>query len=107
MLVYEDENGRRIPIVADDNDIPRANALKKVTIDGVEVELTDSSITLTNARKTNKNFAVDYDDATVTFTGKIAGWFDNVVDSMYERIIGKGARNQTDIEEDTDEEEIK
>ena len=108
LLVYEDSDGRRIPIVASDSDIPRANKLVGTEIDvgdGVKVKLTDSSMTLTEARRVNTNFDTSYDTATLTFTGKIAGWFDDVVDSMYTRIIGKNARNQMDID-DPDEEKV-
>ena len=110
MLVFEDADGKRIPIVASDSDVPRANALvaagAEIDIgDGNMVKLTDSGVTLSDARKMNKNFSVSYDTATQTFTGKIAGWFDNVVGSLYRRIVGKNARHQTDID-DPDEESV-
>lgn len=107
LLVYEDTDGRRIPIVASDSDVPRANSLigQEIEINGVKVKITDQSLTLTNARRVNKNFDVDYDAATLTFTGKIAGWFDSAVDSMYDRIVGRNARNQMDID-DPDEEKV-
>ena len=102
MLVFEDTDGRLIPIVASENDIQRASGIE-VEIGGERVRLSDVPITLDEARSTNRNFNISYDEATMTFTGKIAGWFDNVTDSMYERLIGRNARNQTDIE-DPDEE---
>ena len=108
LLLYEDDNGRYIPIVASDNDVPRAKAIAgmEIEIDGIgKVKLSDNSMSLTQARKVNKNFDTSYDTATLTFTGKIAGWFDNVVDSMYDRIIGRRARNQMDID-DADEEKV-
>ncbi len=107
MLVYEDSNGRMIPVVATDGDVTRANALAKsgaeVDIDGRRVKLADSSLTLTNARKTNRQFSADYDAATVSFTGKVAGWFDNMADIVLKRIVGDNARKQTDIENKTEE----
>ncbi len=107
LLVYEDTDGRRIPIVASDNDVPRANKLvgTEIEIDGVKVKITDQSMSLTQARKVNKNFDTSYDTATLTITGKIAGWFDNVVEAMYERIL-PGARKQMNID-DPDEEKVK
>ena len=102
LLVYEDTDGRRIPIVASDSDVPRANKLvgKEIEIDGVRVKITDQSMSLTQARKVNKNFDTSYDTATLTITGKIAGWFDNVVGAMYDRIIPNGkARKQMDIDD--------
>lgn len=107
MFVYEDADGKVIPIVASDSDVARANSLvgSEIDIDGKKVTLNSDSMTLTEARTKNKSFDVDYDTATMTFTGKIAGWFDNVADTMYERIVGKNARNQTDID-DPDEEKV-
>lgn len=107
LLVYEDADGGVIPIVASDSDVARANTLvgSEIDIDGKKVKINTDSITLNEAKAKNKNFSVDYDTATITFTGKIAGWFDNVADSMYERIIGKNARSQTDID-DPDEEKV-
>ena len=115
MLVFEDADGRYIPIVASDDDVPRANALANaLAAAGDDIDIgggnkaklaTDSGITLSNAKKTNKNFNTKYGDATSSFTSKLAGWFDNVVDSLLERIIGRNARNQTDID-DPDEESV-
>lgn len=107
MLVYKDPDGGVIPIVASENDVSRANTLvgKEIDIDGKKVKLTDASMTLSDAKSKNKNFNKSYDSATITFTGKIAGWFDNVADSMYKRIVGEGARNKTNID-DPDEEKV-
>lgn len=107
MLVYEDADGKVIPIVASDSDVARANTLvgSEIEIDGRKVTLNSDSMTLSEARTKSKSFDVDYDTATMTFTGKIAGWFDNVADTMYERIVGKNARNQTNVD-DPDEESV-
>lgn len=107
LLVYEDADGNVIPIVASDDDVARANTLvgSEVDINGKKVKLNTDSMTLGDAKLKNKGFSVDYDTATITFTGKIAGWFDNVADTMYERIVGKNARNQTNVE-DPDEESV-
>jgi hypothetical protein len=100
LLVYEDTDGRRIPIVASDNDVPRANKLvgTEIEINGTKVKITDQSMTLSRAREVNKNFDVSYDTATLTITGKIAGWFDDVVEAMYDRIL-PGARKQMNIDD--------
>ena len=107
MLVYEDPDGGVIPIVASESDVSRANTLvgKEVDIDGKKVKITDSSLTLSDAKSKNKSFSTSYDSATITFTGKIAGWFDDVADAMYGRIVGEGARNKTNID-DPDEEKV-
>lgn len=107
MLVFEDADGVAIPIVARQKDVARANTLAgtEIDIDGKKVKLADSSMTLSEARVKNKNFDVSLDTATLTFTGKIAGWFDKMADSMYDRVIGNKARNQTDID-DPDEENV-
>ncbi|MBR3132311.1 hypothetical protein IKG33_02805 [Candidatus Saccharibacteria bacterium] len=105
MLVFEDPDGRVIPIVGDDGDVSRANKFvgTEVDVDGKKIKITDSGTTLASARKTNKNFKMNYDTATISFTGKIAGWFDDMADLMLKRVVGDNARNQTDIDEPTQE----
>ncbi|MDO4747489.1 MAG: hypothetical protein Q4A70_04120, partial [Candidatus Saccharibacteria bacterium] len=107
LLVFEDADGSRIPIVADSSDLPRAKQLAgaEIDVDGVRVKLSDTPMTLIEAQSSNTRFRQSYDTATITFTGKIAGWFDDMADSMYERIIGKNARNQTKID-DADQEKV-
>ncbi|MBQ6313765.1 hypothetical protein IJI29_02855 [Candidatus Saccharibacteria bacterium] len=101
MLVFEDDDGRRIPVFANEGDVQRAKGLN-LEIDGKKIDFSKGT-TLAEAKTTNKKFSVSYDDATLTFTGKIAGWFDSMTSSLYERIIGKNARNQTDIDDPDDE----
>lgn len=107
MLVYENSDGKMTPIVGSEKDVGRANALAKagqeIDIDGKKIKLADTGLTLSNARKTNKQFSIDYDSATFGFTGKNAGWFDSMADAMFKRIIGDDARKQTDIEDPTKE----
>ena len=106
MLVFEDADGRIVPVVASDSDVPRANSIAGTEIDiggGEKVKLADASLTLAEA-KTNDVFLKEYDTATATFTGRIAGWFDSMADAMYARIVGDGARNQTTIKDPTKEE---
>lgn len=110
VLLYEDANGRVIPIVPLSDDVSYANRFIGQTIDiygdGQKVlTVTDSSITLTDAMKTNEGFRTGYDTATLTLTGKIAGWFDDMADSMLTRIIGPDARNQTEMD-DPDKEKV-
>lgn len=105
MLVYEDANGRAMPVVASDGDLPRANSLagSEINIDGRMVKLTEAAMTLNEARRSNDGFNKRFDAATILFAGKIAGWFDNMADAMYKRIIGSGARNQTAMDDPTEE----
>ena len=107
LLVFEDADGSRIPIVADSGDLPRAKQLAgaEIDVDGVRVKLSDTPMTLFEAQSSNTRFRQSYDTATITFAGKIAGWFDGVADSMYKRIIGDNARNQTKVD-DADQEKV-
>ena len=107
ILVFKDENDINIPIVADTSDLPKVKTLindsnGELDINGVTMKLGEP-ITLTQARRTNQNFEISYDTATITFTGKIAGWFDDMADSLFERIVGKKARNQVYIDNPTKE----
>ncbi len=107
MFVYEDSNGKMIPIVASESDVRRVNAMvdagADIDIDGRSIKLTDTGLTLSAARRTNRQFSVDYDTATISFTGKIAGWFDDMTDAMLKRTVGDNARKQTDIDDPTKE----
>ena len=103
MLVFEDGDGQRIPVFANEGDVQRAKGMN-LEIDGKKIQF-NKGTTLAEAKTNNKKFSVSYDDATITFTGKIAGWFDNMTGALYERIVGKNARNQTDID-DPDEEKV-
>lgn len=107
LLVYEDPDGAVIPVVASEKDLARANTLvgTEVDIDGRKVKITDSSMTLSDARSKNKNFDIGMNKATLTFAGKIAGWFDDVASSLFKRIVGDGARNKTNID-DPDKEKV-
>ena len=95
LLVYQDADGNNIPVVASKYDTERANDLagKKIVINGEEIELS-SSRTLADMKKNNSGFRVGYDTATEAFTGKTAGWYDNMTDALFTRIVGKKARNQ-------------
>ncbi|MBR5939392.1 hypothetical protein IKZ77_02465, partial [Candidatus Saccharibacteria bacterium] len=103
MLVFEDGDGQRIPVFANESDVQREKSMN-LEIDGKKIDF-NKGTTLVEAKTNNKKFSVSYDDATITFTGKNAGWFDNMTDALYERIVGKNARNQTDID-DPDEEKV-
>lgn len=105
LLVFEDPDGGRIPIVANKGDLSKADALSSVRIDGEDVALTSKAITLVEAQSTNQRFRESYDSATVTFLGKIAGWFDAEAEVLLGRIVGDNARNQTDVD-DPDEEKV-
>ncbi len=108
LLAYKDAEGNYTPIVASEYDKSRANALagKEFEVDGKKIKLGGQSMTLTEARKVNGSFETSYKTATISFTGKIAGWFDSSANSLLKRIVGPNARNQTDIE-DPDEESVK
>ena len=103
MLVFQDADGSYIPVVATDADVVRANNVPEVDINGETVRLTQS-MTLDDAKISNKNFDVSLDTATMTFTGKIAGWFDDVTTALYDRIVGSGARNKTDLSDPSEDE---
>lgn len=108
LLVYEDPDGRVTPIVASERDMSKAGNLvgTDIDIDGRKVTITDPPSTLQNARMNNESFRNNYDAGTVMFTGKIAGWFDSIADSLTNRIIGRSARKQTDIDGEITEEKV-
>ena len=107
MLVFEDSDGNSVPVVASEGDVSRANSLAgtEIDVDGKKVTLSDSSMTLADAKSSSEVFETKYGAATETFTGKIAGWFDNMTDSLLKRIVGDNARNQTAID-NPDEESV-
>ena len=99
MLVVMDDDGNAIPIVADDTDLPKAKGLV-----GTEIEVGETKVklgevmTLQTARNKSTAFNKAYNKATLTVTGKFAGWFSQfgkVPETLFKRLIGDGARNQT------------
>ena len=106
MLVFEDADGAAVPVVSRKKDISRVNSLAgtDVEVNGKILKFKDTGMTLSEARSKNADFDAKFHAATITFTGKIAGWFDNVADSMYKRIVGEGARNKTKLDDPSEEE---
>ncbi len=109
MLVYEDADGKRIPVVASDADLAKMKGMGIAEMDvggnKVRVDMADT-ITLPDARAKIKDFNTRYNTATLTISGKIAGWFDSAANIMYQRILGKNARNQTSIDGEVTEEKV-
>ncbi len=101
MMVYESPDGKVVPIVASDGDVPRANSLQGAEVDvgnGRRLTINSEGMTLSKARSSNPDFNTRYDAATITLTGRIAGWFDGIADAMFTRLVGRNARNQTDMD---------
>ncbi len=110
VLLFEDANGKVVPIVSSDDDVSFANRFVGQTVDvsgdGQKMlTITEPSMTMNKAMSSNDSFRKSYDTATLTFTGKVAGWFDNVTESLLTRIIGPNARNQTKMD-DPDQEKV-
>jgi len=93
MLVYNESDGTKIPIVASDNDIGRIPS-SFIDANNNEVFLSKNKFTLDNARAKIDGFSVNLDNATISLTGKIAGWFDSLADTFLKRIGGNDVRNK-------------
>lgn len=93
-LVYTDpKTGKKIPIVASEADVPKVEG--SVTLDAIK---TDPAF---------KKIAVAVDTATLTFTGKVAGWFDDLANLFLRRVGGDDARNKwEDVGKKPSEEEV-
>ncbi len=108
MLIYHADDGSEIPVVANETDAGRIGAGAEIDIgDGKMVTLSEGGITLDAARQRITDFDVSYDTATATFSGKIAGWFDNLGNKVMERLLGKDARNKMNMDADADSEEVR
>lgn len=112
MLVVMDDDGNGIPIVANDKDLSRIQGIagSEIDIDGKKIKLGDTSMTLQTARNKSTAFNTAYNKATLTVTGKMAGWFSQfgkVPETLFKRLIGDNARNQTaEIKDNSTKEEV-
>ena len=112
ILVYVDEDGRATPIVADGRDIDGAKGLvgKEYDLGGNKVVLSESPMVLSVAEAEYEAFSKAKSRATLTVTGRMAGWFSQVgevPERLLKRIIGDDARHQmSDLNDDSTKEDV-